>query len=79
MKPLPEEMRARRQDRMEDLVALHAQHFPLLRQALATPNEAYVRRRASGEIERHLREHCASGSWRAFWRDSQRTSGGSSA
>ena len=56
MKPLPEEMKGCRQDRMEDLVALHAQHFPQLRQALATPDEAYVRRRASGEIERHLHE-----------------------
>jgi hypothetical protein len=56
MKPLPEEMKGRRQDRMEDLVALHARHFPQLRQSLATPDEAFVRRRASGEIERHLHE-----------------------
>lgn len=56
MKPLPEEMEGRRQDRMEDLLALHALHFPQLRQALATLDDAYVRRRASGEIERHLHE-----------------------
>ena len=41
---------------MEDLLALHAQHFPQLRQALATLDADYVRRKASGEIERHLRE-----------------------
>jgi hypothetical protein len=56
LKPLPEEMSGRRQDRMEDLLALHAQHFPQLRQALATLDADYVRRKASGEIERHLHE-----------------------
>ncbi len=56
LKPLPEERAGRRQDRMEDLLALHAQHFPQLRQALATLDADYVRRKASGEIERHLRE-----------------------
>jgi hypothetical protein len=56
LKPLPEEMGGRRQDRMEDLLALHAQHFPQLRQALATLDADYVRRKASGEIERHLHE-----------------------
>src|SRR5271156_7070377 len=55
LKPLPEEMHAGRGARMEDLLALHAQHFPQLRQALATLDDAYVRRKASGEIERHLR------------------------
>ena len=56
LKPLPEEMAGRRQDRMEDLLALHARHFPQLRQALATLDADYVRRKTSGEIERHLRE-----------------------
>ena len=56
LKPLPEEMVGRRQDRMEDLLALHAQHFPQLRQALATLDADYVRRKTSGEIERHLCE-----------------------
>jgi hypothetical protein len=55
LKPLPEEMAGRHQDRMEDLLALHAQHFPQLRQALATLDAGYMRRKASGEIERHLR------------------------
>lgn len=56
LKPLPEEMAGRRPDRMEDLLALHAQRFPQLRQALATLDADYVRRKTSGEIERHLRE-----------------------
>jgi hypothetical protein len=56
LKPLPEEMAGRGQDRMEDLLALHAPHFPQLRQALATLDADYLRRRSSGEIERHLRE-----------------------
>src|SRR5271168_2798727 len=56
LKPLPEEMAGRHQDRMEDLLAMHARHFPQLRQALATLDADYVRRKASGEIERHLHE-----------------------
>ena len=56
LKPLPEELGGRHQDRMEDLVALHAQHFPQLRQALATLDADYVRRKMSGEIERHLHQ-----------------------
>jgi hypothetical protein len=54
LKPLPQEAAGRRQDRMEDLLALHAQHFPQLRQALATLDEDYLRRKASGETERHF-------------------------
>src|ERR1700734_2492052 len=56
LKPLPEETGGRPQARMEDLLALHAQHFPQLRQALATLDADYVRRKASGEIERHLHQ-----------------------
>lgn len=41
LKPLPEEMGGRHQDRMEDLLALHAQHFPQLRRALATLDDDY--------------------------------------
>jgi hypothetical protein len=55
LKPLPQEMHAGRGERMEDLLALHAQHFPQLRQALAALDDDYLRRKASGEIERHLR------------------------
>jgi hypothetical protein len=56
LKPLPEATAGRHQDRMEDLLALHAHHFPQLRQAFAALDADYVRRKASGEIERHLRE-----------------------
>jgi hypothetical protein len=56
LKPLPEEMGERRQDWMEDLLTLHARHFPQLRQALATLDADSVRRKTSGEIEQHLRE-----------------------
>jgi hypothetical protein len=56
LKPLPEETGGRRQDRLEDVLALHAQHFPQLRQPLTTLDDDYVRRKASGEIERHLHE-----------------------
>jgi hypothetical protein len=56
LKPLPEEKQDGRGERMEDLLALHARHFPQLRQALATWDDDYVRRKASGEMERNLRE-----------------------
>jgi hypothetical protein len=56
LKPLPEEMGGHHQDRMDDLLALHAQHFPQLRQALATLDDDYLRRKASGEVERHLHQ-----------------------
>jgi hypothetical protein len=56
LKPLPEETGERRQDRMEDLLALHAQHFPQLRQALTKLDDDYLRRNACGEIEHHLHE-----------------------
>jgi hypothetical protein len=53
LKPLPEETGERGGERVEDLLALHAQHFPQLRQALANLDDDYLRRNASGEIERH--------------------------
>jgi hypothetical protein len=56
LKPLPEEMGGRRKDRMEDLLLLHAQHFPRLRQVLAAWEADYVQRSASGDIERQLHE-----------------------
>jgi hypothetical protein len=56
LKPLPQETGERRQDRLEGLLALHAQHFPQLRQALTTLDDDYLRRKACGEIERHLHE-----------------------
>jgi hypothetical protein len=54
LKPLPQETAGRRQDRMEDLLALHARHFPQLRQALATLDEDYLKRKTSNETERHF-------------------------
>jgi hypothetical protein len=54
LKPLPEEIGERGGERMEDLLALHAQHFPQLRQALANLDDDYLRRKASGEIERNM-------------------------
>jgi hypothetical protein len=54
LKPLPEEIGERGGKRMEDLLALHAQHFPRLRQALANLDDDYLRRKASGEIERNM-------------------------
>jgi hypothetical protein len=53
LQPLAEEVEGRRQDCMEDLLALHAQHYPQLRQALTHMDADYLRRKASGEIERH--------------------------
>ena len=64
LKPLPEETGERGGERMEDLLALHAQRFPQLRQALANLDDEYLRRKASGEIERHThaeRKHIVKG------------------
>jgi hypothetical protein len=64
LKPLPEETGERGRERMEDLLALHAQHFPQLRQALANLDDEYLRRKASGEIKRHThaeRKHIVKG------------------
>jgi hypothetical protein len=54
LRPLPQELAGRRQDRMEDLQSSHALHFPQLRQALATLDEDYLKRKASNETERHF-------------------------
>jgi hypothetical protein len=40
---------------MEDLLALHAQRFPQLRQALANMDDEYLRCKAAGDIEQHPR------------------------
>jgi hypothetical protein len=64
LKPLPEETGERGGERMEDLLALHAQRFPQLRQALANLDDDYLRRKASGEMERHThaeRKHIVEG------------------
>ena len=64
VKPLPEETDAAHGGRVEVLRAQHAQHYPQLRLALEALDEDYVRRKASGEIERHLhaeRQHVVEG------------------
>jgi hypothetical protein len=53
---LPEELDAARGERVEDLLAQHARHYPQLRQVLAALDADYLRRKASGEIERHLQQ-----------------------
>jgi hypothetical protein len=66
---LPEEIGERSGERREDLLAPHAQHFPQLRQALANLEDEDLRRKASGETERHMyaeRERIAEGSWQGW-------------
>jgi hypothetical protein len=49
---------------MEDLLALHARHFPQLRQALANMDDDYLRRKETGEIQWHMhaeRKHIVEG------------------
>lgn len=55
-KPLAEEKSARLINNIEDLLPLHSQHLPQLRQSLASTDTRYVRRRTSDEIERMWRE-----------------------
>jgi len=55
-KPLAEEKSARLINNIEDLLPLHSQHLPQLRQSLASTDSRYVRRRTSDEIERMWRE-----------------------
>jgi putative nucleotidyltransferase with HDIG domain len=57
---------------MEDLLALHAQHFPQLRQALRNLDDDDLRRKVSGETERHMhaeRERIAEGFLAGLARD----------
>src|ERR1700689_5773183 len=55
-KPLAEEKSARLINNIEDLLPLHSQHLPQLRQSLSSTDTRYVRRRTSDEIERMWRE-----------------------
>jgi hypothetical protein len=55
-KPLEEEKSARLINNIEDLLPLHSQHLPQLRQSLASTDTRYVRRRTSDEMERMWRE-----------------------
>jgi hypothetical protein len=55
-KPLAEEKSAQLINNIEELLPLHSQHLPQLRQSLASTDTRYVRRRTSDEIERMWRE-----------------------
>ena len=54
-KPLAEEKSARLINNIEDLLPLHSQHLPQLRQSLASTDTRYLRRQTSDEIERMWR------------------------
>lgn len=56
LKPLPKEASAGLVNNIEELLPLHSRHFPQVRQALASADAQYVRRRASQETERMWRE-----------------------
>lgn len=55
-RPLAEERSAGLVNKIEDLLPLHSQHLPQLRQSLASADTRYVRRRTSEDIERMWRE-----------------------
>lgn len=55
IKPLPNE-RLQPGAKIEELIPLHSQHFPQLRQALASADGQYIRRKTSKEVERQWRE-----------------------
>jgi hypothetical protein len=55
-KPLPEETTLSLDSKIEDLVPLHTQHFPQLRQALASADTKYVRQKATAELHSMWRE-----------------------
>jgi len=55
-KPLAEERSARLINNIEDLLPLHSQHLPQLRQSLASADTRYLRRRTSDEVEHIWRE-----------------------
>lgn len=51
--PLPEEVTFGRRRKIEDLLPLHTQHFPQLRQSLDSTDERYIHRRAS-EVKQRM-------------------------
>jgi len=55
-KPLPKETSLDLGNQIEELLPLHSQHFPQLRQALESTDLQYVRRKTSRETERTWRE-----------------------
>jgi hypothetical protein len=55
-KRLPEESSLGLDSKIEDLVPLHTQHFPQLRQALDSTDSRYMKQKATGELRRQWRE-----------------------
>jgi hypothetical protein len=55
-KPLPEEISMGLETKIENLLPLHSQHLPQLRQSLASTDSRYVRRNTSEEAEHMWRE-----------------------
>ena len=55
-KPLPEESGFQVVSRIEDLVPLHSQHFPQLRQALDLTDSRYMRQKATPDLLRKWRD-----------------------
>jgi hypothetical protein len=55
-KRLPEENSLSLESKIEDLVPLHTQHFPQLRQALESADSRYVRQNATASLHRAWRE-----------------------
>ncbi len=55
-KPWPEELSASLSNKIEDLLPLHSQHLPQLRQSLASADSCYIRRNTSEEVEHMWRE-----------------------
>jgi hypothetical protein len=55
-RPLPEERSANLSNKIEDLLPVHSQHLPQLRQSLASADSRYVRRKTSEKVEHMWRE-----------------------
>jgi len=55
-KPLGEEISTGFETKIENLLPLHSQHLPQLRQSLASTDTRYVRRNTSEEVEHRWRE-----------------------
>jgi len=55
-RPLPQEAALGGQKKIEELLPLHTQHFPQLRQSLDSTDARYVRRKVSKDAEKMWRE-----------------------
>jgi hypothetical protein len=54
--PLPEESSPGPDEKIEDLLPLHTQHFPQLKHSLYSTDKRYISRKLSRELERSWRE-----------------------